>query len=194
MRRLAAELGVATMSLYRHVRDKDELVLLMTDLAYGEDGLPDPPPPGWRAQLELLARLEWALYRRHPWLAQVVSFTRPVMVPNAMAHTEWAMRAVSGLGLDANTVLHIGTALTAYVRGVAVNLESEAEARQDTGVDGDEWIRAQEPSFAEVFASGRFPVLGHVLTQPGLDFDLDTLFAFGLRGLLDGLAVLIGRT
>nr|BFE78929.1 hypothetical protein GCM10020093_015300 [Planobispora longispora] len=51
MRRLATELGVATMSLYRHVRDKDELVLLMTDLAYGEDELPDPPPragaPSW---------------------------------------------------------------------------------------------------------------------------------------------------
>nr|BFE78930.1 hypothetical protein GCM10020093_015310 [Planobispora longispora] len=117
-----------------------------------------------------------------------------MLVPNAMAHTEWAMRAVSGLGLDANTTLHIGTVLTAYVRGIAVNLEPEAEARQDTGVDEDEWIRTQEPSFAEVFASGRFPVLAHAFTQPGLDFDLDTLFSFGLRGLLDGLAVLIGRT
>ena len=36
MRRVAVELDVATMSLYRHVRDKDDLLTCMVDAAFGE--------------------------------------------------------------------------------------------------------------------------------------------------------------
>src|SRR6266700_1658710 len=100
IRRVAAELGIATMSLYRYVPGKDELVLLMADAALGEDRLPAPPPPGWRAQLELSARLQWTLYRRHPWVPHVISMTRPQLLPNGVAHTEWALRALHGLGFE----------------------------------------------------------------------------------------------
>ena len=41
------------MSLYRHVRGKDGLVLLMIDAAIGEERFPATPPPGWRAGLEV---------------------------------------------------------------------------------------------------------------------------------------------
>ena len=71
MRRLAGEVGVPTMSLYRHVADKEELVLLMMDKVMAAN----PPPPslspetdGWRACVEALARLQWSMYRRHMWL------------------------------------------------------------------------------------------------------------------------------
>jgi AcrR family transcriptional regulator len=52
MRRVAAELGVGVMSLYRHVPGKDQLVLLMADAVFGEAQLPVPPPPRWRARLD----------------------------------------------------------------------------------------------------------------------------------------------
>ena len=103
MRRLAGELGVPTMSLYRHVADKEELLLLMMDRVFAATRRPIRRRTGWRARVEALARLQWSLYRRHPWLAQAVSFTRPLLAPNAMAHTEWAMRALDGLGLDGAT-------------------------------------------------------------------------------------------
>ena len=93
MRRLAAELGVGPMSLYRHVATKDELVTQMADEAFGEPELPVPGPPGWRAKLELISRRQWALCRQHLWLPRAVSFTRPLLVPNMMAHTEWTLGA-----------------------------------------------------------------------------------------------------
>src|SRR6516162_2662775 len=43
MSRVAAELGAAPMSLYRHVTAKDELLTLMLDAAYGP--YPAQPPP-----------------------------------------------------------------------------------------------------------------------------------------------------
>jgi AcrR family transcriptional regulator len=188
MRRVAAELGVGAMSLYRHVPGKDRLVLLMADTVFGEGQLPEPPPPGWRARLELIARMQWAVSRRHPWIARVVSLTRPTPTPNGMAYTEGALRAVDGLGLDPSTMLYVAITIAGYVQATAVNLESEVEAEQDTGVTRDEWMQAQVDTVTTILASGRFPMLSSIAMRPDFHFDLDTLFEFGLKLLLDGLA------
>lgn len=191
MRRVAAELGVGAMSLYRHVPSKDELVLLMADAVFGEAQLPEPPPPGWRARLEVIARAQWAVSRRHPWIARVVSLTRPTPAPNAMTYTEGALRAVDGLGLDPSTMLYVAITIAGYVQATAVNLESEVEAEQDTGVTRDEWMQAQADTVTTILASGRFPMLSAIAMRPDFHLDLDTLFEFGLKLLLDGLAARI---
>ena len=193
MRHIAAELGAATMSLYRHVPSKDDLFLLMADAVLGEADFPEPPPPGWRTQLELVARQQWAIYRRHPWMSRLISLTRPLPAPNGIAHTERATRAVNGLGLDPSTMLYVAITLAGYVQTVAVNLETEVEAQQDTGITGDQWMQSQGEALATILASGRFPTLSSIAAQPDPEFrlDLDTLFEFGLQLLLDGLAMLI---
>ena len=63
MRRVATELGAAPMSLYRHVADKDDLVLQMMNSVFAASVLPDPPG-GWRARLEVAGRTFWADGRR----------------------------------------------------------------------------------------------------------------------------------
>jgi AcrR family transcriptional regulator len=193
MRRVAIELGVPTMALYRHVRGKNTLLQLMVDTILGQVQLPETPPPGWRAQLELVARLQWAGYRQHPWLARLVSMTRPTVLPNGMLHTEWALSAVDGLdrGLSPNTRLHLVVNLFAYVRGSATNLEMELESQQDTGLTDDQWLESHGADFARVVASGRYPQLARVIDAPEVDLDVDTLFDFGLACLLDGYAALI---
>ncbi|WP_308250953.1 TetR/AcrR family transcriptional regulator C-terminal domain-containing protein [Nonomuraea rhizosphaerae] len=193
MRRIATELGASAMSLYRHVRSKEELVHLMADAAYGEEPLPAKPPPGWRAQLEVSLRLQWHLYRRHPWLAQAIPLMRPEFVRNGMAHTEWLLRAIDGLGLSPNAMLHASVTLASFVRGVATSLDAETQARAETDVTDDDWMRAREGRLADVLSSGGFPTMARVIVQPGLDMDLDSLFEFGLRRQLDGLAVLVTR-
>jgi DNA-binding transcriptional regulator YhcF (GntR family) len=190
MRRVAADLGIPTMSLYRYVPGKDELVLLMADAALGEERLPEPPP-GWRAQLELSARLQWRLYRRHPWMPHVISMTRPQLLPNGVDHTEWALRALHGLGLPPNEVLHAAVTLLGYVRATALNLEWEAQAREETGVTDEEWMEAQDPAMGELLATGRYPTFAALVRTGELDLDLDSLFEHGLQQLLDGLAARI---
>ncbi|MET8158166.1 TetR/AcrR family transcriptional regulator C-terminal domain-containing protein [Sphaerisporangium sp. NPDC005289] len=198
MRRAAAALGVPTMSLYRHVQGKDELVLLMADTVFGAEFTPVPSARTWRERLELVARQHWAMYRRHCWLAQVQSFTRPLMSHNALAGTEWVMQGLTGLGLRPNELLHLVVTVYSYVHGVAVNLEGEAQARQESGVTDDEWMAAQAPAFAGLLSSGEFPAFSRILRSPGVELDLDSLFEFGLLSLLDGIAVRVqaarGRT
>jgi AcrR family transcriptional regulator len=192
MRRVAHELGVATMSLYRYVPGKDDLVMLIADAAFAEDKLPATPPYGWRARMEVVARLQWKIYHKHPWLAGAMSITRPQLVANGMAHTEWTLQAIDGLGLSPEMSLVVALTVIGYVRGVAVSLEMETQAEQDTGLSSDAYMTAQEAQFRAVFAGGAFPTLARMSAQPEIDLGLDTLFEFGLARLLDGLATFLG--
>jgi AcrR family transcriptional regulator len=194
MRRLAGSLRMPTMSLYRHVADRDELILLMMDQVMAEHPPPghvSPGRDGWRACWEALARLQWSMYRRHKWLAQAVSFTRPHLAPHAMAHTEWAMQAVQGHGLTPNLEFRAAVMLASHVRGIAVGLEEEAEAEQQSGMTGEEWFRRQETRFAAVLATGRLPMMSRFLAGEDHSFNLDLLVEFGLQRLLDGMADLL---
>jgi DNA-binding transcriptional regulator YhcF (GntR family) len=191
MRRLAADLDVTTMALYRHVSSRDHLILLMADAAFGEFPLPERLPAGWRRSLEMAARQQWAMYQHHPWLAQVISFTRPLLAPRAIAHSDWMMRALDGLGLDPATGLHIHVCVAAYVRGLAINLEPEAEAAARSGITGEQWMDAR--GTAALKRSSGNPAFPHLAAIPPHSLDLDTLFEFGLRRLLDGIVALIGN-
>ncbi len=190
MRRVAADLGTATMSLYRHVRNKDELLFAMTDNVFARYPLP-PATPDWRAGLESLCRLQWRGYQDHPWLAQYVSMTRPQLVPRAMAHTERAMSILAGMGLDIADRLHMAVTLANYVRGTAVSLEPEAQARQDTGMTNDEWMETQVPLMTEIVSSGEYPMFVAMATADNVELSLDSLFEFGLARLLDGLEAFV---
>ncbi|ACZ85473.1 TetR/AcrR family transcriptional regulator C-terminal domain-containing protein [Streptosporangium roseum] len=193
MRGVAAKLGVSAMSPYRHVSGKDDLVMLMADAAYGEGAYPADVPPGWRPRLELSARLLWALYRRHPWLAQITPLTRPLLLPNLMTHAEWALDALDGYGLDPETMMNLHVLVYSYVQGIAANLEREAQAEAATGLSEEQWMDSQEPALAALAASGDYPTFVRVTRALGGGYDLrlDELFEFGLQPMLDGLAVVV---
>ncbi|GAA2229297.1 GntR family transcriptional regulator [Kitasatospora cystarginea] len=193
MRTVAARLGVAAMSPYRYVNSKDDLVLLMADAVFGEKAYPVEPPDGWRVRLELGARTLWGIYRRHPWLAQVGSLTRPLMLPALMTHAEWALAALDGHGLDPTTMFDLHVLFYSYVQGIAVHLEREAQAEAATGLSEDQWMDRQTPAYEAIVAATRYPVFARIAgsLKHGYDLDLDTLFEFGLKSLLDGIALII---
>ncbi|ETK36856.1 TetR/AcrR family transcriptional regulator C-terminal domain-containing protein [Microbispora sp. ATCC PTA-5024] len=193
MRRVSAELGVATMSLYRHVADKDDLLLQMMEAVFARMRLPEDPPDDWRARVEIAARTLWAMYRRHPWLAPAMSVTRPQPVPSALPFTEWVLSALDGHGLDLPTMLTTHITIFNYVRGTAVNLELEAEAEELTGLNAEEWMDTQGPALKAMLAGGRLPTFER-LSADEYDFDIDALFDFGLQRLLDGIATLLRQS
>ncbi|WP_182883583.1 TetR/AcrR family transcriptional regulator C-terminal domain-containing protein [Microbispora sp. H10949] len=193
MRRVAAELGVATMSLYRHVADKDALVLRMMEEIFARMRFPDEPPRDWRGRIELAARLLWVTFRRHPWLAPAMSVTRPQPIAAALPFSEWMLTALDGHGLDLETVFTAYITVFNHVRGTAINLEVEAEAEELTGMSVDEWMDAQEPAFKAIMAGRRLPMF-ESLSASGYDFDIGALFEFGLQRLLDGISMLLTDT
>ncbi|MCX4983581.1 TetR/AcrR family transcriptional regulator C-terminal domain-containing protein [Streptomyces sp. NBC_00572] len=194
MRRVATTLGVSTMTLYRHVPGKPELIRLMTDAACGEVPL-GPAPAHWRTGLEQGARWLRDVYARHPWLAHAMaSYTRPVATPNAMAYTEWMLRAMRGTPLSHTQKLYTHLVIFAYVQGLSMADDLEEQARQDSGISDGEWMEQNEPRFDAIQSGGSYPELALVTSGGGFGLDLRTLFEFGLGRTLDGIASMIDET
>jgi AcrR family transcriptional regulator len=189
MRRVAAELGTGTMSLYRYVPGKGELLDLMLDRVQR----PSEPPAdlgdgGWRAALEALARETLALYRRHPWLLQV-NQSRPILGPSALDGMEKVLSLIRPMGLSDPELVSAIIMIDGYVVGAARSQLYEQEAERRTGLTDAEFWQAQVPMLEKAMASGRYPVMASLSEDAfGRDFDH---FEFGLQRILDGLEVLV---
>lgn len=194
MRRIATEVDAATMSLYRHVPSRDDLILAMIDAALGDLRVPARYRGDWRADLTAVSRALWQVFQRHPWLALSMSLTRPQPAPNALRLGEWLMGALHPTGLAVGDRLLVQVLLFSFVRGVASALEPEAQAVRDTGLTDDEWMNRQSPAFARFAAQYPAPHYEQLFRPDSdVEFDLDILFEFGLARFLDGLAVWITR-
>lgn len=69
IRAVAAELGAAPMSLYRHVESKTQLYDLMLEHVVKTLAPPGPPHATWRTDLAEASRHARAVLRRHPeWI------------------------------------------------------------------------------------------------------------------------------
>ncbi|MGY1808874.1 TetR/AcrR family transcriptional regulator [Blastococcus sp. SYSU D00669] len=197
MRRLAGELGVGAMSLYTHVPGKGELVDLMLDSVLGELYPEDDAllTGGWRARLEGMARVNWALFVRHPWALHVAT-GRPPLGPNLMRKYEVELRAVDGLGLSEVEMDLLVTLVNGFVRGSVAGVHEKADAERATGITELQWWEATEPYVAQVFDASRYPTAARVGPVAGQElgaYDPERSFEFGLARLLDGIGVLVDR-
>ncbi|MEV5607956.1 TetR/AcrR family transcriptional regulator [Streptomyces sp. NPDC052225] len=193
MRRLSQELGTGTMSLYRYVPGKAELLDLMLDKVQTPyetetDANTRESEGRWREAVEECARESLALYQRHPWLLQV-NQARPVLGPGALAGMEKMMGRIKPMGLSDPELLSVLVMIDGYVSGVARTRVYEREAEKTTGMtDADFWA-AQSPTLEAAMASGAYPVMASLSPDtfaPGFDH-----FEFGLQRILDGLDVLV---
>ncbi len=193
LRGVAARLETPVMSLYRHVANKEQLFQLMTESVLAEERFPAQPPHGWRAQLELAARLQWRILRRHPWLARLMNISRPRPLSGAITHAEWALGALTLPGLSAKLRMQLHITLYSFVQGMAVNLEAEADEQSETGLSDQEWMDSQIGAFEALAQSGRYPSFARTLGElsDGFELDFDAQFELGLHALLDGYAVII---
>ncbi len=195
MRRVAADLRAAAMTLYGHVPGKGELADLMLDAVLREL-YPDEQvvtAGAWRARLKTVAQANWDFFLRHPWAAHPAT-GRPPLGPALMRKYELELRAVDGLGLSELQMDLLVTLINGFVRGTVSGVQEKADAERVTGISEDQWRAATEPYVAQVFDAARFPTAARVGPIAGerLDaHDPQRSFEFGLERLLDGVGVLI---
>lgn len=187
MRRIAAELRVSTMALYRHVADRTDLVSAMIDAKYHDAQLPEVLHGDWRQVLESLMLWEWGILRKHSWIVRLTPATGPFLTPAVMAATERMMAAIIAEGRSADTALEIVTVLLAYTDGIATQgLLVEVED-QEFDPHHQDWWKKRAPELARIAARDRFPNVFSVSGPP----DIDRIFTFGMKSLLDGLAPVV---
>ncbi|HEX8984605.1 MAG TPA: TetR/AcrR family transcriptional regulator [Bryobacteraceae bacterium] len=181
MRRIASELGSGVMSLYHYVPSKDDLLDLLLDAAIGEVEIPKEPSGDWRGDLRTVAARTRACLKHHVWLAGLLN-RRPALGPHRFAQFEFALSAVSGLGLDFQAMRRMVGSLYVYILGfVALELSEGQALRRAVFRD------MPAPYVKKLMATGRFPNVARLLSEDRLAPPGDEAFEDGLDLVLEGM-------
>ncbi len=187
MARVAQELGASTMSLYRYVAAKEELLTLMVDAALGPPSAPEPDE-GWRVGLVRWTRAYHERLSAHPWAVRI-PISGPPTTPNQVAWMERALWVMRDTGLSEEDKASVLLLLSGYVRNEAT-LAAELTV---AGFIDDEAMIGWSRLLRTVTDPDRFPAL-HALLDSGV-FDRadppEKEFTFGLERILDGIEALI---
>lgn len=195
MAKVAAHLGNSTMALYRYVRSKRELLMLMGDAAL------EPPPEfpentGWREGLETWAKAIIAAVAQHPWYHEI-----PVSAPPFGPHNlQWFDRGLATLGetdLTEPEKAGVVMGLLTFLRGeYQLRAQLAAGYREDPSAFGRQYHNA----LTQILDPREFPALTKLVAAGVFDEDslwdedgIDTDFDFSLQLYLDGVAAYVEK-
>ena len=182
MRRLAEQLEVQAGALYRHVRDKDDLLDLLAEAICAGQRAPDPALP-WRDQLHYLAANQVRMLRSHRDAARIVAGTPPTG-PERLRLIDVTLRALLAGGFSEEASMQAAALLNSYVTGLVLE-----EDLGPTGADGEPEDSPSADAWLTAISSGNYPSLGRILTglRDSAAFGPEQRFTFGLEILLAGL-------
>jgi AcrR family transcriptional regulator len=193
MARVAERLGNSTMALYRHVKSKDDLLVIMSDAALER---PEPMPEGidWRTGLTFWADGVMTAIRRHTWYAKV-PISGPPAGPNNLAWFDSALGVLKDTGLPEEAKVGVVMGLITYVQGeirMAFDLAAGYVENPDAFRRFGSTLRQVAdprvyPAVARTVEAGVFDEVGSFEEDNEADFD------FGLQLYLDGVAAFIDR-
>ncbi len=162
MRRLAAELGAGTMTLYHYVRTKDELLALVTDAVMGELLVePERLDTDWRSAITSIAMASKEALERHPWMFDIVE--DPALGPNGVRHFDQAIHAVSTMPATLADKLDVIFTVDEFVFGYCLHNRSDVAKLEDTT------DRAMVQYVAHLASSGDYPHIAALIEEHGVD-------------------------
>jgi AcrR family transcriptional regulator len=180
MRRVASELGMATMTLYNYLPTKDHLAQLVIDELAAEYAYPPEPPADGRAAIAELARQAREIARRHPWLARLAQIPYPPG-PNGLRYLDYFLGLLNGSRLDTGAKLEV----IALISGFATMYGSLQATLSQQGVTGSQHASLHARAFARAVASGQYPNLASALAAAGPARDEDAIFESSVTHLID---------
>lgn len=192
MRRIAAELGSGTASLYRYITKKDELFDLMLEAVLEVERLPKPSGK-WRVDLRKIAYHIRTMTLQHPWTIGISTY-RSGMGPNTLRCLELTLSVIDNLGLDIDEMLVIENTLFTFARGYAAGEIAEAEASRRSGQNREQWMRSRREHTRAILATGKYPMFARVVVDARAPHDPDAAergFAQGLELFLNGIEMRI---
>src|ERR1700760_3951209 len=179
MRRLAQELGVVPMALYKHVANKDDLLDGMVDIVFGEIESPSIDDD-WRSAMRRRAISARDALKRHSWAIGLME-TRTPGPANLQNHNA-VMGCLREAGFSFELAIHAYSVQDAYIYGFALQ-------ERDTGFETPESAgEAAQRRARSIGALEDYPYLVEITEKlPGSGYDNAVQFAWGLDLILDGL-------
>ena len=184
MRKLAQELGVEAMSLYTHVRNKDDLLDGMVDAVIGQIPI-SADGAGWKASLRQMALAARSVILRHPWAARTIE-TRSAPGPAALRYINAVLGIFREGGFSIAQAHHGLHILGSRALGFTQDLfDDSGDLDPETAAMLADALGATHPYVVEMaLAVTHSGALGAC--------DDDAEFEFALDLILDGLARLQG--
>jgi len=188
MRRLAEELGVVPMALYKHVANKEELLDGMIDVVVGEI---DPPVAGagWKSAVRHRILSARRALLRHPWASQVME-SKQNPTPLVLAYMDTMIGLFRAGGFSVNLTHHVMHTIGSRVLGFSQELFNDSST-----VDPEvaaAMMRELGPKFPNVLAIATAASHEEAsVVGPGCDDQYE--FEFALDLLLDGFERLLQR-
>ncbi len=180
MQRVAQEAGVTTMALYRYVKNKEELIDRMIELAGGPAPRPNAKRSDWRDALKEWVKGCTGIYQRHPWFLQAATARRRVMGPNELEWLNAALAALHEAGLTGREQMEAFLVLIGHVRSRA-----DFSAGESKGISAAEWMRVTR-ELAEC-QQERYAALLRAIDDGGFSSSRKDDFDFGLECILAGI-------
>jgi AcrR family transcriptional regulator len=176
MRRLAKELGVEAMSLYKHVANKDAILSGIVDMVAGEIELPDGPD--WKTALKRNAISARDVFIRHKWAGNLW-MSQQSGGPARLRLADWMLGTLRQAGFSKDLIYHAFHILEAHILGFTVMHLSFPYTREE--------LAGMAAAFLEEFPVDEYPELlehikGHLEPHEG-----EGGFELGLDLILDGL-------
>ncbi len=181
MRMLAAELGIEAMSLYYHVKSKDDIFDGMLDVVNSEFATPRAGDE-WRTAMRERAESMRIVFAQHPWAISIKARTSPGHA--TLGHLNSVIGCLTAAGFSMPMTGHAMSILDSYVQGFA---QQEATLPLDASGDisaATEDIMAQQEAMADAFPNLAAMAVTLIL-QPGYAYGNE--FEFGVELVLDGL-------
>jgi AcrR family transcriptional regulator len=189
MRRLADELGVAAMTLYYYVPNKDELITGMVDIVFAEIELP-AADDGWKAAMRQRAISTRAALNRHRWAVGLME-SRAMPGPASFRVHDTVLGYLRTGGFSIEATIQAYSVLDSYIYGFALQEKTVPfEDAEGAAAVAQEQTRELEARAADPQVDAlEFPhlhevVAGHV-ARVGHDFG--EAFEYGLDLILDAL-------
>ncbi|MEV1142155.1 TetR/AcrR family transcriptional regulator C-terminal domain-containing protein [Micromonospora sp. NPDC049799] len=188
MRKLAQDLGVVPMALYKHVANKDELLDGMIDVVVAEI---DPPVPDadWKAAVRKRILSARQVLRRHPWAPLAIE-SRTMPTPAVLGYLDSMVGTFRAGGFSADLTHHVMHAMGSRILGFSQELFDASRRAGRSGTTDPEPPTALPPE-----AAARFPHLAEIAAAASHDeasvvgqgCDDQFEFEFALDLLLDGI-------
>ncbi len=195
MARVAQEVGFTTMSLYRYVTNKDELLQLMWNAsAQGAEELV-LEGKGWRQRLRAWAIVQRDMIDRHPWITQL-PMAAPPLAPNSLTFVERGLETLDDTAISDADKLRVIGLISSYTLSEARMAHDAARAAAHAPADVTAW--SFETLLRELVDEQHYPRLHRIAWSAEIGpapsgFDESEEFGFGLDRILDGVQALVDR-
>jgi AcrR family transcriptional regulator len=178
MRRLGQVLGVEAMSLYTHVRGKDDLLDGMVDTVVGEITV-DTAGPDWQTTLRRSILGARTVMLRHTWAAHVIE-TRTTPGLATLRYMEAMTGVIRDGGFTIDLTHHAMHVLGSRILGFNQDLYDDSGAQDDATAAFAAQLASAYPNIAAIAGAA-----SHEGGLGGCDDDYE--FAFGLDLIIEGL-------